>query len=93
MYLESFFGNDVGVPHPCSRCQTQDRLDFEVSMAFQPIVDASTRSVYAYEALVRGAARRARAPRPSSGACAPASCTGSTRPAGSRRSKPRHASA
>jgi len=29
-------------------------LDFEISMAFQPIVDVGQRSIFAYEALVRG---------------------------------------
>jgi EAL domain-containing protein (putative c-di-GMP-specific phosphodiesterase class I) len=36
----------------CSGCATP--LDFDVSMAFQPIVDVEARTVYAYEALVRG---------------------------------------
>jgi EAL domain-containing protein (putative c-di-GMP-specific phosphodiesterase class I) len=52
MFLQAFFG-DVGNPHPCGHCQGDERLDFDVRMAFQPIVDAATRSVYAYEALVR----------------------------------------
>ena len=55
MFLKSFFG-DVDNPHPCANCQRDgDALDFEVRMAFQPILDADTRTVYAYEALVRGA--------------------------------------
>lgn len=37
----------------CNACQTP--LDFDITMAFQPIVDLETRSIYAYEALVRGA--------------------------------------
>lgn len=41
-------------PHPCGNCAGDNLLDFEVRMAFQPIVDARTRTVYAYEALVRG---------------------------------------
>lgn len=53
MYLERFFG-EAATPNPCAKCQGQERLDFEVRMAFQPIVDATTREVYAYEALVRG---------------------------------------
>lgn len=36
----------------CQGCHTP--LDFDVSMAFQPIVDVESRTVYAYEALVRG---------------------------------------
>ena len=54
MFLKRFFG-EVGNPHPCGKCAGDALLDFEVRMAFQPIVDATTRSIYAYEALVRGA--------------------------------------
>lgn len=53
MFLKGFFG-DVGNPHPCANCQGDDLLDFEVRMAFQPIVDCTSRTVFAYEALVRG---------------------------------------
>jgi EAL domain-containing protein (putative c-di-GMP-specific phosphodiesterase class I) len=53
MFLKQFFG-EVGNPHPCGNCAGDKLLDFEVRMAFQPIVDARTRTVYAYEALVRG---------------------------------------
>ena len=38
----------------CADCLEGAGLDFEITMAFQPIVRVSTRSVYAYEALVRG---------------------------------------
>jgi EAL domain-containing protein (putative c-di-GMP-specific phosphodiesterase class I) len=38
--------------HSCQGCTTP--LGFDVSMAFQPIVDVEARTVYAYEALVRG---------------------------------------
>mgnify|MGYP004703994487 FL=1 len=38
---------------PCNRCQDQPELGFEFSMSFQPIVDARSKQVYAYEALVR----------------------------------------
>lgn len=55
MFLKEFFGQ-VDNPHPCANCQEGDLLDFEVRMAYQPILDAGTRSVFAYEALVRGAA-------------------------------------
>jgi EAL domain-containing protein (putative c-di-GMP-specific phosphodiesterase class I) len=54
MFLKEFF-SDLDTPHPCRECQGEDLLDFTVRMAFQPIVERSTRSVYAYEALVRGA--------------------------------------
>lgn len=53
MYLKKFFG-EVTSPHPCVNCTGDETLDFTVRMAFQPIIDVSTRSVYAYEALVRG---------------------------------------
>lgn len=39
---------------PCKACQNRDPLPFEFSMAFQPIVDVRTQTVFAYEALVRG---------------------------------------
>lgn len=38
----------------CADCLEGAGLDFEITMAFQPIVRVSTRSTYAYEALVRG---------------------------------------
>lgn len=39
---------------PCAHCRDGQPLGFEFSMAFQPIVDLRDRSLYAYEALVRG---------------------------------------
>lgn len=39
---------------PCASCRDGEALDFDFSMAFQPIVDTRDQSVYAYEALVRG---------------------------------------
>lgn len=39
---------------PCAGCRDGGGLDFDFSMAFQPIVDISDGSVFAYEALVRG---------------------------------------
>jgi EAL domain-containing protein (putative c-di-GMP-specific phosphodiesterase class I) len=39
---------------PCSACRDGEELDFEFSMAFQPIVDLRDNSIFAYEALVRG---------------------------------------
>jgi EAL domain-containing protein (putative c-di-GMP-specific phosphodiesterase class I) len=38
----------------CSGCRDGAALDFEISMAFQPIVDIETGAPFAYEALVRG---------------------------------------
>lgn len=51
--------SDVGKPTDyrplsCAACTTGAGLDFEFSMAFQPIVDARTGQVYSQEALVRG---------------------------------------
>ncbi len=39
---------------PCKKCHDREPLNLAFSMAFQPIVDVRTRSVFAYEALVRG---------------------------------------
>lgn len=39
---------------PCKACQDRPPLGIEFSMAFQPIVDMRTRTVFAYEALARG---------------------------------------
>ncbi|MFM5707782.1 EAL domain-containing protein [Aeromonas veronii] len=41
-------------PAICQQCQEQVDLDFDFTMAFQPIVDCSKRTVFGYEALVRG---------------------------------------
>lgn len=40
--------------YACGACRNGDGLDFEISMAFQPIVDAETGRAFAHEALVRG---------------------------------------
>ena len=42
------------VANGCSACRTGHGLGFELTMAFQPIVDVEARRVFAYEALVRG---------------------------------------
>ncbi|MCU4674566.1 EAL domain-containing protein [Catenovulum sp. 2E275] len=39
----------------CQECRKEIDLGFEIDMAFQPIVDTDSKSVFAYEALVRGA--------------------------------------
>jgi EAL domain-containing protein (putative c-di-GMP-specific phosphodiesterase class I) len=39
---------------PCESCERRDALDFDFTMAFQPIVDVVERRAFAYEALVRG---------------------------------------
>lgn len=38
----------------CVECMNGIGLDFEITMAFQPIVNINTRSIFAHEALVRG---------------------------------------
>ena len=38
----------------CAECSTGCDLDFEFTMAFQPIVNSKSKTVYAQEALVRG---------------------------------------
>jgi EAL domain-containing protein (putative c-di-GMP-specific phosphodiesterase class I) len=42
------------IPMTCAQCAEGAGLDFEFSMAFQPIVDFAARRVFSYEALVRG---------------------------------------
>ena len=42
--------------HSCPGCQTSKPLDFDFSMAFQPIYDVAAERVWGYEALVRGLA-------------------------------------
>ena len=39
----------------CQRCRDSSPVDFDITMAFQPIVDTTSRQTFAYEALVRGA--------------------------------------
>lgn len=41
-------------PTGCEGCKNGEGLDFEFTMAFQPIVNCRTRAIYAHEALVRG---------------------------------------
>lgn len=38
----------------CGQCHDHRQLDFDFTMAFQPIVDVRRRCIFAYEALVRG---------------------------------------
>ena len=44
----------TALPRICSGCRDGAALDFQFSMAFQPIVDLETGRPFAYEALVRG---------------------------------------
>lgn len=38
----------------CTQCSNKNGLDFDFTMAFQPIVNCKTQSIFGYEALVRG---------------------------------------
>ncbi len=38
----------------CDRCGLGSGLDFEITMAYQPIVDVESKTIFSYEALVRG---------------------------------------
>lgn len=55
MYLSNFFEDADDELIGCIRCRDAKPLHLELKMAFQPIVDVEQRSVFAYEALVRGA--------------------------------------
>ncbi len=41
-------------PQGCVECTNGEGLDFEFTMAFQPIVNVNTQKIFAHEALVRG---------------------------------------
>lgn len=54
MILQEFFADDAS-QHGCLRCRGTDApLDLALRMAYQPIVDVTRRTVFAWEALVRG---------------------------------------
>ena len=38
----------------CNKCADKGSLDFDFTMAFQPIVDCHKNEIFGYEALVRG---------------------------------------
>jgi EAL domain-containing protein (putative c-di-GMP-specific phosphodiesterase class I) len=38
----------------CNNCADKGKLDFDFTMAFQPIINCKTRSIFGYEALARG---------------------------------------
>ncbi|ADI30460.1 EAL domain-containing protein [Methylotenera versatilis] len=42
------------VSHSCVGCKNTIELDFDFEYAFQPIVDVSTKAIFAHEALIRG---------------------------------------
>ena len=41
-------------PSGCVQCKDDEPLGFDFVFAYQPIVELSTRTIYAHEALVRG---------------------------------------
>ncbi|MBR7618599.1 EAL domain-containing protein [Phenylobacterium sp. 20VBR1] len=43
-------------PLPCAGCRDGEAVEFDIAMAFQPIMDLQTGAPFAYEALVRGPA-------------------------------------
>lgn len=45
----------TGTPNDCDACGRAERLGFDFDFAFQPIVDVHRKTVFAHEALVRGA--------------------------------------
>ncbi len=63
----------------CEGCRSGKPLDFDFSMAFQPIFDIASERVWGYEALIRGMAGEA--PMPSCRRSRTSSATASTRPA------------
>lgn len=44
----------LSAANSCGDCTTSERLGFQFSYAYQPIVDLHARKIYAHEALVRG---------------------------------------
>jgi len=50
----NFVQLDAAAPVGCQGCQGTGSLGFQFDYAYQPIVDASMRSTFAHEALVRG---------------------------------------
>lgn len=48
--------NDITgfIPVGCKECRNKTDLGIDFTMAFQPIVDISKKSIFGYEALVRG---------------------------------------
>lgn len=54
MYLRQFFADSDEEIIDCVRCRATAPFEMNFKMAFQPIVDIISGSVFAYEALVRG---------------------------------------
>ncbi|WP_392353461.1 EAL domain-containing protein [Pseudoalteromonas sp. PB2-1] len=47
--------NNASCQQTCRHCEVLAALDFEFTMAFQPIIDCTAKRIFGYEALVRGA--------------------------------------
>lgn len=47
--------NNASCQQTCRHCEDLAALDFEFTMAFQPIIDCTAKRIFGYEALVRGA--------------------------------------
>ncbi len=57
MILDSFPQNsplNLSTPIGCNSCSDNINLDFDFTMAFQPIIDLEKKNIFAQEALVRG---------------------------------------
>lgn len=55
MYLSKFFADADEDLANCIRCRSAEPFELDLKMAFQPIVDVSSGTVFSYEALVRHA--------------------------------------
>jgi EAL domain-containing protein (putative c-di-GMP-specific phosphodiesterase class I) len=45
---------EISTKNDCGQCANKDELGFDFTMAFQPIIDWQTKSIFGYEALCRG---------------------------------------
>ncbi|SEP68028.1 MULTISPECIES: EAL domain-containing protein [Pseudomonas] len=52
--MKTFFPEELTNPMRCQGCHQSEPLGFDFAFAYQPIVDVTTRSIFAHEALVRG---------------------------------------
>lgn len=52
--LPAYAANESAEKLACDACRNGEALDFDFSMAFQPLVDLEAKAVFGYESLVRG---------------------------------------
>lgn len=52
--LPAYATNETAEKLSCDACRNGEALDFDFSMAFQPLIDLERQSVFGYESLVRG---------------------------------------